>query len=83
MEQLINIITIPGVVIGLIILNQFGILDKILPKKNGNGISKKLNEIESNHLEHIENRLSEICDKLDKIHDVSMEMNLIIKERLK
>lgn len=81
--------SIGGLVIALLVLNKAGVLDKFL-KKNGNGkkvdeITKQatINEIETNHFGQVNEKLGEICDKLDKIYDCSKETNIIIKQERK
>lgn len=71
-------------VVVLLVLNKAGILDKLL-KKNGNGKLKDeiIKSIETNHFGQVNERLGEICDKLDKLYDTAKETNLIIKERLR
>ena len=82
MNEIINILTIPGAIVGLIILNRFGILDKLLPKRNGNGkLAADIKEIKENHIHEIKDTLAEIRDSLKEIRDYARDTyNILIKK---
>ena len=82
MNEIINILTIPGAIAGLIILNRFGILDKLLPKRNGNGkLEADIKEIKENHIHEIKDTLAEIRDSLKEIRDYARDTyNILIKK---
>ena len=73
-----------GLLIVVLILNKAGILDKLI-KRNGNGkideatMNATIQKIENNHFLGVNERLTEICEKLDKINDVAQKTLTILE----